>query len=249
MILTNYHNVREATKVYVRVPGLEGSYADIHAADPRSDLAVLRLLKPPKGLKALPLGEGEKVRRGQFVLTLTNAFMAGFREGGPSASWGIVSDLRQRHQIKENDPDYGQKLYHFHGSLIQTDARLNTACGGGALLNIRGELIGMTSSLAAVAGEDAPGGFAVPMNSGMRRIVDTLKAGSEVEYGFLGIRFGQALRSTAPTIRRSRPARRPTRRRSRRTSTSSRSMACRFAEQRRRLAGHRHRAGRRADRS
>src|SRR5262249_40579043 len=44
LILTNYHVIHDATKIYVRLPGERGSYADIHAADPRSDLAVLRLI-------------------------------------------------------------------------------------------------------------------------------------------------------------------------------------------------------------
>jgi len=153
---------------------------------------VLQLLKPPKELKALALGQGEKVRQGQYVLALTNTFMPGFRDTGPSASSGIISKVLQRQEPPggDRDPEYGQKLYHFHGSLIQTDARLNAGCSGGALLSIRGELIGIANSLAAVAGGDAPGGFAVPINAAMRRIIETLKAGREVEYGFLGVRFG-----------------------------------------------------------
>src|SRR5207249_3082413 len=50
LVLTCAHVVRNATRVYVRVPGGRGSWADIHAADPRSDLAVLKLLDPPAGL-------------------------------------------------------------------------------------------------------------------------------------------------------------------------------------------------------
>src|SRR5262245_21716151 len=64
-ILTNYHVVQGAVKIYVRLPEHQGSYADIHAADPRSDLPVLRLLNPNLALKAIRLGEGDKVRRGQ----------------------------------------------------------------------------------------------------------------------------------------------------------------------------------------
>src|SRR5262249_15165549 len=98
LILTNYHNVREATKVYVRLPKGKGSYADIHAADPRSDLAVLKLLTPPKGLKALAVGRGEDVRQGQFVVGLTSIYAAGFEDTGPSADWGIVQNVRCRQE-------------------------------------------------------------------------------------------------------------------------------------------------------
>src|SRR5262249_53159494 len=56
LILTAAHVVQNATKVYVRLPGNRGSYADIHALDPRSDLAVLKLLNPPANLQPLKLG-------------------------------------------------------------------------------------------------------------------------------------------------------------------------------------------------
>src|SRR5437868_10417166 len=94
LVLTNYHVVQEATKIFVRLPGGKGSYADIHAADPRSDLAVLRLQSPVGRLRAIKLGDGGKAKRGQLVLSLANPFAAGFRDGSPSASWGIVSNIR-----------------------------------------------------------------------------------------------------------------------------------------------------------
>jgi serine protease Do len=197
LILTPYHVVREATKVYVRVPGGKGSYADIHAADPRSDLAVLRLIDPPRGLKALSADSRAEVRQGQFVLALTNAYAEGFRDAGPSADWGIVSNLltRQepprpaRDQDRPVETERAKKLYQLP-TLIQTTAKLNAGCSGGALLNMKGELIGLTSSLAAVSNEDAPGRFAVPVSSpAMRRIIQKLKEGKEVEYGFLGVTF------------------------------------------------------------
>ncbi len=58
LVLTMAHVVHNATKVYVRLPGGRGSWADIHAADPRSDLAVLKLIDPPAGLHALQFGDG-----------------------------------------------------------------------------------------------------------------------------------------------------------------------------------------------
>ena len=55
LVLTMAHVVHNATKVYVRLPGGRGSWADIHAADPRSDLAVLKLIDPPAGLRGAPI--------------------------------------------------------------------------------------------------------------------------------------------------------------------------------------------------
>ena len=189
LILTNYHVVRDAVKVYVRLPGNRGSYANIHAADPRSDLAVLKLItRPQPPLKVLPIGDAMKLKRGQFLLSLANPYAAGFRDGQPSASWGILSNIRRRSAgtYRENDP--GRPL-HMYGFLLQTDVRLNLGCSGGALLNLQGELVGLTTSLAAINGIDTPGGFAIPFDAGLRHIVDVLKEGEEVEYGFLGVGF------------------------------------------------------------
>src|SRR6185369_12304081 len=71
------------------------------------------------------------------------------------------------------------------------DARLNVGCSGGALLDLKGELIGLTTALAAISGTEAAGGFAIPIDAGMKRVIDVLKRGEEVEYGFLGVQLSQ----------------------------------------------------------
>jgi len=189
LILTNYHVVQEAAKIYVRLPGGKGSYADIHAADPRCDLAVLKLLnKDLLPLKAIPLGDADRMERGNFVLTLSNPFAAGFRDGQPSASYGILSNIRRR-TIANLKEEERVKPFHYYGTLLQTDARLHLGCSGGAMLNLRGELVGLLTSLAAIQGGETPGGFAVPVNVAMRPIIEVLKRGEEVDYGFLGVGF------------------------------------------------------------
>ena len=191
LVLTNFHVIRDATKVFVRLPGRKGSYANVQAGDARSDLAVLKLITPPRDLKALPLGQGGKVRKGEWVLSLANPFAVGFRDGSPSASWGIVSNVRRRAPGGTREEERTKTLHHY-GTLIQTDARLNLGSSGGALLNMDGELIGLTTATAALVGGETAGGFAVPMDANMRRVVEVLKRGEEVEYGFLGV-------SVAPT--------------------------------------------------
>ncbi len=188
LVLTNYHVVRDATKIYVRLPGDKAGYAAIHAADQRSDLAVLQLPKHLLPVKALKMGDGGKVRKGQFVLSLANPFASGFRDGSPSASWGILSNIRRRGPGNPREDERVKQL-HQYGTLLQTDARLNLGCSGGALIDLKGELIGLTTALAAISGAETPGGFAVPMDAGMQRIIEKLKQGEEVEYGFLGVRF------------------------------------------------------------
>jgi S1-C subfamily serine protease len=197
LVLTDLHVVRDATAIYVRLPGDKGCYATIRAGDPRSDLAVLQLDATVLPVKALKFGDGGAVRKGDFALTLAHPFAAGFRDGSPSASWGLISNIRRRAPGKVTEEANAKTLHQF-GTLLQTDARLNLGCSGGALLDLKGNLIGLTTALAAISGGETPGGFAVPIDAGMRRIIDVLARGEEVEYGFLGVSF--------PTDRDRRPA-------------------------------------------
>jgi S1-C subfamily serine protease len=192
LVLTNLHVVRDATAIYVRLPGDKGGKAAIRAGDPRSDLAVLQLQLEPTALpvKALKFGDGSAVRKGDFVLSLAHPFAAGFRDGSPSASWGIISNIRRRAPGKATE-EANYKTLHQFGTLLQTDARLNLGCSGGAVIDLKGNLVGLTTALAAISGGETPGGFAVPMDAGMRRIIDVLARGEEVEYGFLGVSFSK----------------------------------------------------------
>jgi serine protease Do len=192
LILTAYHVIRDATKIYVRLPGGKGSYADIHAADPRSDLAVLRLLNQDlRPLKAITFGNGGRLEKGQFVVSLTNPYTAGFRDSGATMAWGIISNIRLRAapwpwEEEERSPDHPQALY-LNSTLLQTDVPLSLGCSGGALMNLKGEMIGLTTARAAVSGSELAGGFAVPVDGATKRIIDKLRQGLEVEYGFLGV--------------------------------------------------------------
>ncbi|HEV3202983.1 MAG TPA: trypsin-like peptidase domain-containing protein, partial [Gemmataceae bacterium] len=191
LILTNFHVVQgDNPQFFVRLPGGKGSYAERYAADYRSDLAVLRLADPI-GVQAIKMGDGDQVQKGQFVISLANPFAAGFQDGSPSASWGIVSNLRRKAPGKPpaREGDRAKLTIHHLGTLLQIDARLNLGCSGGALIDLKGELIGLTSSQAAITGGETPGGYAVPMNSRVQKIVDQLRDGKEVSYGFLGVQF------------------------------------------------------------
>jgi S1-C subfamily serine protease len=169
------------------LPGQErGSYADILAGDARADLAVLKLLNPPVGLTALKLGDGGTARDGDWIVSMANPFAAGFRDGKPSSSWGIISNVRQRVAGPTDEVKRVKPLSQY-GTLLQIDARLNFGCSGGALLNMEGELIGLTTSLAAVAGGETAGGYAIPLDRNFKQMIDVLKRGEEIEYGFLGV--------------------------------------------------------------
>jgi serine protease Do len=196
LVLTNFHVIDGATKIFVRLPGANrGSYADIVAGDARSDLAVLRMLSPPADLRAILIGDAGKVKKGDFVIGLANPFAAGFRDGSPSASWGIVSNLRRRAPGSPDETKRAKPLAEY-GMLLQTDVRINLGCSGGALLNLDGELIGLTTALAAITGGEAAGGYALPMTANTRRMIAVLKRGEEIDYGFLGVSVNPDERAT-----------------------------------------------------
>ena len=142
------------------------------------------------------------LRKGQFVIAIGNPF-AIETDGQPTASWGIVTNLARKAPAGTNlndapgpANDYRTTLHHL-GTLIQTDAKLGWSTGGGALVNLRGELVGLTTTAATIAGHEQPAGYAIPINATFRRIIDTLKEGREVEYGMLGVGFGQSLMAAA----------------------------------------------------
>lgn len=196
-ILTNYHVVRGGptigsddqadARLHVRLHNGKGHYAQIHAADPRSDLAVLMI--DTAEVTPITRGDGAAVKKGQFVLALGNPYAVG-RDGSSSVSWGIVSNLTRRpdpqRHAGEETPQKAETLQDL-GHLIQVDTRLNLGVSGGALINLKGELIGLTTALAALSGYEKSVGFAIPMDKSTLRIIETLKEGKEVEYGFLGV--------------------------------------------------------------
>ena len=201
IVLTNYHVVfggpvfpaheaKDGSKLYVRFTDRRGCLASIIAADPRSDLAALALnLEAARidagDLKPLDWMASAPVRKGQLVIMLGNPYALA-HDGSPSASWGMVANLARRPLPWSEDHKTQTMMYRL-GSLIQIDGRLNLGTSGGPLLNLKGELVGLTTSLAAIEGYEKSAGFAIPMDNLTRRVVKSLVAGHEVEYGMLGV--------------------------------------------------------------
>ena len=206
LVLTMFHLVKGASVVgrdapndrqlRIRLPGKQICEAKILAADPRSDLAVLRLdLAGTKlnreDLKPFKLHEPTPPRKGQFVISLGNPYAIA-RDGSASASWGLISNIsRYPAQVENDKTDTGpvrrDTTIHHLGTLLHVDTRLNLGGSGGALLNLKGELIGLTTSLAAIEGYEKSVGYAIPMDANMKRVIESLAKGLEVEYGFLGL--------------------------------------------------------------
>jgi serine protease Do len=204
-VLTNYHVLQpdaggdEASArepVYVRLSNHRAVRASVVAADPRSDLAVLRLDLfgsgiDPAEVKPITLGDASGIRKGQLVLALGNPYALA-RDGSASASWGLISNIsRHPEQDEEDDFESGPDgTIHQYGTLLHVDTSLALGTSGGALVDLQGKLIGLTTALAALEGYEKSVGFAIPIDEAMRRVVETLLKGYEVEYGFLGIQPG-----------------------------------------------------------
>lgn len=203
-VLTNYHVVRGAAvsgssepseyQLYVRFADRRGCGASIRAADPRSDLAVLdlrfnQLGRSASDLTPIPFARGGDYRKGQLVISLGNPYALA-RDGSSSASLGMIGNITRRPAPVGSPTDVDARrretIHHF-GTLLQIDTRQNLGTSGGALINLQGALIGITTSLAALEGYEKSVGFAVPLDEFTRRVISDLAAGHEVEYGFLGI--------------------------------------------------------------
>lgn len=187
LILTNYHVVGDfRTADYYVWRGRKPYAAKLKAADPWLDLAVLQV--ETDQLKPMTLGDARSLKRGQFVIALGNPYAIA-KDGQPSAAWGIISNLKRQAPSPQGGTrgGEGRETLHHWGTLIQTDARLELGTSGGALVNLKGEMIGLTSALAALSGYERPGGFAIPVNEDFRRALETLKTGRLPDYGFLGV--------------------------------------------------------------
>jgi serine protease Do len=189
LILTTYHVVGDiAVSRYVVWIGKKPYPATVKAADPWFDLAILKI--DANDLQMLPLGDARGLKKGQIAIALGNPYAIA-RDGQASATWGIIANLARPAPpaLERPGTSAGESrvTLHHYGNLIQTDARLELGSSGGALVNLKGELIGITTSLAALAGYEKSGGFAIPVDEDFRRALDILKSGRVPAYGFLGV--------------------------------------------------------------
>jgi serine protease Do/serine protease DegQ len=167
-ILTNHHVVENADQIQISLLNEQTLDAEIVGSDAATDIAVIKV--DPKGLVDLPIGESNAVEVGDFVIAIGNPFGLGH-----TVTSGIVSALGRTGINRNGYEDF-----------IQTDASNNPGNSGGALVNMKGELIGINSAIISRTGGNVGIGFAVPSEiarSIMRQILDF----GEVRRGLLGV--------------------------------------------------------------
>ena len=189
LILTAYHVLGNPEKYdyYVWLNHRPFKVVEkVVAADPWTDLAVLKI--DAADLVPISFGDAQQLKKGMFVVALGNPYAIA-RDGEVSASWGIIANLSRKAALTQNleNLTLEKQTLHHYGTLIQTDAKLNLGTSGGALVNLKGEMIGLTISIAALQGYESAVGFAIPVNDVFRRVVETLKDGRVPTFGFLGV--------------------------------------------------------------
>jgi len=178
LILTNEHVVQAAVDVEVLFHDGRKLPATVVSSDPRSDLAVISVAR--SGLSPATLGDWEAVTRGQWAIVIGNPFGLG-SDGKLSVSVGVIANLDR--QL----PGLGEVDDRFYSDMVQVTAPINPGNSGGPLLNIRGELIGIVTAMHTRAPADDGVGFAIPLTPAKRRLIDILRQGRRIEYGYLGV--------------------------------------------------------------
>ncbi len=181
-IVTNGHVVGNAHDISVLLADGETLEAELVGKDLRKDLAVLTF-KSEKDLYPVKLGDSDKLYVGDWVLAFGSPY--GYEQ---SVSSGIVSALGRHDGPGDNINDF-----------IQTDASINQGNSGGALVNIRGELVGINTFITTPNGGSIGLGFAIPVNnikSTLKQLVET----GEVRYGWLGVSLGDYSPESAESL-------------------------------------------------
>ncbi len=188
-IVTNNHVVEEADKIEVILTDKRKFEAKVIGRDPNFDLALIKV--SGTNLPIVKLGNSDNVQIGEWVLAV--GYPLGLQS---TVTAGIISAKGRRIGILDEPTQqrgYGmqqeeQMVSNAVESFLQTDAVINKGNSGGALVNARGELIGINSAIASPTGTYAGYGFAIPINLA-KKIVDDFKEFGSVKRGYVGVTF------------------------------------------------------------
>lgn len=170
-IVTNNHVVKNAESVEIVLNDKREYVAEVIGTDPSTDLALLKV--DAKNLPFIYYGNSDEVEVGEWALAVGNPFSltSTVTAGIISAKGRNINILNEKFAIE---------------SFIQTDAAVNPGNSGGALVNARGELIGINSAIASNTGSYSGYSFAVPVNIVRKVVADLLEFG-EVQRAFIGV--------------------------------------------------------------
>lgn len=170
-IVTNNHVVENADKVEITLNDNHTYQARIIGTDPSTDLALLKINE--KNLPFIVYGNSDNIKVGEWVLAVGNPFnlTSTVTAGIISAKARNIGILPDQYKIE---------------SFLQTDAAVNPGNSGGALVNTRGELVGINSAIASTTGSYTGYSFAIPVNL-VKKVMDDLVEYGSVQRGFIGV--------------------------------------------------------------
>ncbi len=184
-ILTNYHVIRDADEIIVRLSDRRELEAEVIGSDKRSDVALLKV--DAKNLSVVKIGDSNKLKVGQWVVAIGSPF-----DFDHTVTSGIVSALR-RSLPNEN-----------YVPFIQTDVAINPGNSGGPLFNMNGEVIGVNSQIYSRTGGFMGLSFTIPIDLAMD-VVDQLKDVGHVTRGWLGVLIQDVTRELAESFEMEKP--------------------------------------------
>ncbi len=170
-IVTNNHVVQEADKISITLNDKRTYNAKVIGTDPSTDLALLKI--DEKNLSYVSLGNSDKVQVGDWVLAVGNPFNL-----TSTVTAGIISAKARNINILGNNNAIE--------SFLQTDAVVNPGNSGGALVNTKGELVGINAAIASRTGSYIGYSFAIPVNI-VKKVVKDLKEYGSIQRAYLGI--------------------------------------------------------------
>jgi Do/DeqQ family serine protease len=177
-IVTNNHVIENASEIEVILNDNSKYTAKVVGADPATDIAVLKI--EGSGFQPIPLGNSDDLKIGEWVLAVGNPFNL-----TSTVTAGIVSaKARNINLLSERS---GKEIVPIE-SFIQTDAAVNPGNSGGALVNTRGELVGINTAIASQTGSYSGYSFAVPVNLVQKVMRDLIDYGI-VQRGYLGVQI------------------------------------------------------------
>ena len=185
-VLTNNHVVADADEIIVRLSDRSELEAKLVGADPRTDVALLKV--EGNGLPSVKLGKSEDLKVGEWVVAIGSPF--GFDH---SVTAGIVS-AKGRSLPDEN-----------YVPFIQTDVAINPGNSGGPLFNLDGEVVGINSQIFTRSGGFMGLSFAIPIDVAMN-VAEQLKADGKVNRGWLGVVIQEVSKDLAETFGLDKPA-------------------------------------------
>ena len=174
-IVTNNHVVEGAEELEITFNNHVKKAATIIATDPTTDLALIKV--EGSDFEFLTFGDSDNVRIGEWVLAVGNPFQL-----SSTVTAGIVSAKARDLSILGEGTSVE--------SFIQTDAAVNPGNSGGALVNLKGELVGINAAIASHTGSYEGYSFAIPSNI-VRKVVDDLLLYGETQRGYLGVQVGE----------------------------------------------------------